>query len=315
MFPAEFHYHRAETVDEALALLEANPEAELLAGGHSLLPTMKLGLASPPAVVDISGIDALSGIDVDDDVARVGALTRYATIADDSDLAQACPAVVAAAAAIGDVQVRNRGTIGGNLAHADPASDLPAAVLASDATLTLVGPDGERTVSADDFFVAIFTTAKEPGELLTSVELPVPGDESVGVYVKKPSPSSGYAVVGVAAVLRLDDGVVASARVAANGAFDHAVRLPGVEEALVDESLEADTIETAAGAALDGLDESTLMGDHHVSAEYRGELLRTYTARALRRAADGSDAASAAGGHGQGQGRGKRKGSGKGNGR
>jgi carbon-monoxide dehydrogenase medium subunit len=286
MFPPDFHYYRAGTVDEALALLEANPEAELLAGGHSLLPTMKLGLANPPAVVDISGIDALHGVTVDGDVARFGALTRYATIAEDDALEAACPAVVSAAAAIGDVQVRNRGTIGGNLAHADPASDLPAAALASDATLTLVGPDGERTVPADDFFVAIFTTATEPGELLTRIDVPVLGEEGVGVYAKKPSPSSGYAVVGVAAVLELDDGVVTSARVAANGAFDHAIRLPGTEDALVDERLGEDAIDTAAAAAMDGVDESALMGDHHVSAEYREELLRAYTARALTEAAD-----------------------------
>jgi carbon-monoxide dehydrogenase medium subunit len=294
MFPAEFDYFRATTVDEALALLEANPEAELLAGGHSLLPTMKLGLASPSAVVDISGIDALHGVDVGDDVARVGALTRYATIADDAAFRRVCPAVGSAAAAIGDVQVRNRGTIGGNLAHADPASDLPAAVLASDATLTLVGPDGERTVPADEFFVAIFTTAKEEGELLTRVDLPVLGEESVGVYAKKPSPSSGYAVVGVAAVLELDDGVVSTARVAANGAFDHAVRLTGVEDALVDESLDEERVERAAAAATDGFDESALMSDHHVSADYRAELLRAYTERALTEATERADAPVAA---------------------
>ena len=294
MFPAEFDYFRATTVDEALALLDANPEAELLAGGHSLLPTMKLGLASPPAVVDISGIDALSGIEVDDSVARVGALTRYATIANEAALERVSPAVVSAAAAIGDVQVRNRGTIGGNLAHADPASDLPAAVLASDAALVLVGPDGERTVPADDFFLAIFTTAKEEGELLARVELPTLDEESVGVYVKKPSPSSGYAVVGVAAVLGFEDGVVSSARVAANGAFDHATRLPGTEDALVDESLDESVIETAAAAAMDGLDESALMADHHVSADYRAELLRAYTARALAGAAERADAPVAA---------------------
>ncbi len=294
MFPAEFDYFRATTVDEALALLEANPEAELLAGGHSLLPTMKLGLASPTAVVDISGIDALQGIDLDGDVVRVGALTRYVTLANDAALGRASPAVTSAAAAIGDIQVRNRGTIGGNLAHADPASDLPAAVLASDATLVLVGPDGERTVPADDFFLAIFTTAKEEDELLARVELPTLDEESVGVYVKKPSPSSGYAVVGVAVVLGFEDGVVTDARVAANGAFDHATRLPRSEDALVDESLDDDVVETAAAAAMDGLDESGLMADHHVSADYRAELLRAYTARALAQAADRADAPVAA---------------------
>jgi carbon-monoxide dehydrogenase medium subunit len=294
MFPAEFDYYRAETVAEALDLLDEHPEAEIIAGGHSLLPTMKLGLASPPALVDISGIDALHGIAVDDDGVRIGALTRYATIADDADLGRACPAVTAAAGAIGDVQVRNRGTIGGNLAHADPASDLPAAALASDATLVLEGPDGERTVPADDFFLMIFTTAKEEGELLTRIDLPKLGPDDVGVYVKKASPSSGYAVVGVATVLELEGGVVSSARVAANGAFDHAMRLPGTEEALVDESLDTGVIETAAAAAMDGIDEAALMGDHHVSADYRAQLLRAYTERALTRAAERADASVAA---------------------
>lgn len=286
MYPAHFDYERADSVDEALDLLEDHDgqEVELLAGGHSLLPTMKSGLASPDLLIDIGGIDALQGVTRHDNVVEIGALTSYADVASDEGLQEAIPAVTEAAAAIGDIQVRNRGTVGGNIAHADPASDLPAAVLAGDATIHAQGPDGERAIPADDFFTGLYDTALDESELLTAIEVPT---HDVGIYVKKPSPSSGYAMVGVATVLGIDGGIVESARVAATGAVDHATRLTGVEDALRGTALDEDVAATAASHATEGIDDFQLMDDHQASAEYRSSLLGSYTQRAVTAAADG----------------------------
>ncbi|AZH25187.1 FAD binding domain-containing protein [Haloplanus aerogenes] len=289
MFPSEFEYRRAESVEEAITLLaEQEGQTEILAGGHSLLPTMKSGLASPDVVIDIGGIDDLHGVDRGDGVVEIGALTSYSTVAGDDTLHDAMPAVTQAAEAIGDVQVRNRGTVGGNLAHADPASDLPAAVLAADATLHAAGPDGHRTISADDFFTGLYGTALDDGELLTAVEVPT---HDIGTYVKKPSPSSGYAMVGVAVVIEFDDGVVDSARVAATGAVDHAMRLPVVEEELVGTTLDEDDISAAAAHATDEIEAFELMDDNQASAEYRSTLLEVYTEQAVTGVTDRSGTA------------------------
>lgn len=284
MFPSEFDYERAESVDEAIELLaEQEGQIEILAGGHSLLPTMKSGLASPDVVVDIGGIDDLRGVDRGDGVVEIGALTNYSTVAGDETFHDAIPAVAQAAQAIGDVQVRNRGTVGGNLAHADPASDLPAAALAADATLHAEGPDGHRTIPADDFFTGLYGTVLDEGELLTAVEVPT---RDIGTYVKKPSPSSGYAMVGVAAVFEFADGVVESARIAATGAVDHAMRLPVVEEELVGTTLDEEDVSAAATHATDEIEEFELMDDNQASAEYRSTLLEVYTKQAVTQAVD-----------------------------
>lgn len=287
MYPAQFEYYEANSVEEALGLLDEHEdrEVELLAGGHSLLPTMKTGLASPDVLIDMGGIDDLVGIENGGGSVTIGALTRYADVAKSDVVHEAAPAVGEAAAAIGDIQVRNRGTVGGNIAHSDPASDLPGAVLASNATVHVQGPDGNREIPIDDFFLGMYMTGLEEDEILTGVELPSLGD-GVGVYLKKPSPSSGYAMIGVAAVLELDGGTVSSARVAANGAIDHAVRLDPVESALQGESLDSDVIEDAAEQAADDLDETLLLDDIQASSEYRAQLLRVYTRRALEAAAD-----------------------------
>lgn len=290
MFPASFEYERASSVQDALDRLKAHAgsSVEVLAGGHSLLPTMKSGLASPDVVIDIGGIDDLTGIEQRDGRVRIGALTRYSEVAGDASLQSSIPAVTKAAEAIGDVQVRNRGTVGGNLAHADPASDLPAAVLAADATIHAEGPDGQRTIPVDDFFTGLFETALGEEELLTAVDVP-PHD--VGVYVKKPSPSSGYAMVGVAVVLDLDDGTVESARVAATGAVDHATRLTAVEDVLTGAALDGESAAAAASHATDEIEALQLMDDHQASAEYRSSLLGVYTERALNAAIDGGEVA------------------------
>lgn len=285
MFPSQFDYYRADSVEHALSLLAEHPGAELISGGHSLIPTMKSGLANPDALVDIGSIDALDGIERGDGETRIGANTRYATAAADEGLWADVTVFAEAAHEVGDTQVRNRGTIGGNLAHSDPASDLPAAALAADATVVAQGPDGERELAIDDFFWGMYATELAEDEILTAIRLPH-RENAVGAYVKKPSPSSGYAMVGVAAVLLTDGEEIESARVAANGVMDHAVRLTPVEEALAGASLGEEALAEAASQAADDLDELMMMDDIQASAEFRAHLLCVYTERALTAAAD-----------------------------
>ena len=295
MYPDEFDYYNADSIDEALELIDehSDAETELLAGGHSLLPAMKTGLSSPDVLIDISGVEAMQGIETDGDTLSIGAMTRYSDLTDSEGVAEHAPVLADAVRQVGDVQVRNRGTIGGNLAHADPAADLPGAALASDATLVVEGSDGEREIPADDFFFGMYTTDVGPDELLTRIEVPS-ADGAVGTYVKKPSPSSGYAMVGVAALLDIDGNTVKSASVGANGVMDHGVRLESVENALVDGSLDADTIEAAAGHAGDDLDVAMMMDDLQASNEFRAQLLEVYTERALTAAMDGGSTPAAA---------------------
>ncbi len=296
MYPDEFDYHEATSVGEALDLLadNAGAEVELLAGGHSLIPAMKSGLSSPDVLVDVGDIEELHGATVEGDRLVVGAMTTYADLLDVDAAREHAPALTAAARQVGDEQVRNRGTVGGNLAHADPASDLPGAALASDATLVAEGPDGEREIPVDDYFLGMYATALGPNELLTRVEIPA-ADGAAGAYAKKPSPSSGYAMVGVAALVETDDdGVVRSARLGANGAMDHGVRLGPTEDALTGERLDAGTIERAAAVAPDDLDTDLMMSDLQASGEFREHLLTVYTERALGEVAERVGAAAPA---------------------
>jgi carbon-monoxide dehydrogenase medium subunit len=295
MYPDEFDYFAAETVSEAIDLLEehAMAETELLAGGHSLLPAMKTGLSTPDVLIDIGEIDDLHGVAVEGDTLSIGAMTRYSELLDADAAHEHAPALTAAVEQVGDRQVRNRGTVGGNLAHADPASDLPGAALTSDVTFVVEGPDGERTVPAEDFFFGMYATDVGPSELLTRIEVPSASD-AIGAYAKKPSPSSGYAMVGVSALLTVEDGTVASARVGANGVMDRGVRLEPVEEALVDERLDDETIERAAARAADDLDTALMMDDLQASGEFRAQLLKVYAERALEQAAERASQSAAA---------------------
>lgn len=285
MYPSRFEYHRADSVGHAVELLHEYPGAELIAGGHSLLPTMKSGLASPDHLVDIGHIDAMRGIDLADGTVSIGALTTYADVVASNLVEEHATVVARAAREIGDVQVRNRGTIGGNLSHADPASDLPAAVLTADATLIAHGPDGARHIPVDDFFEGMYATALDEHEVLTRVDLPSrPG--GVGVYAKRANPSSGYAIVGVAVSLAVEDGVVDAPRVAANGVVEHAVRLDAVEDALDGERLDDETITAAAGRASADVQGRIRMDDFRASSTFREHLLALYTERALTVAAE-----------------------------
>jgi carbon-monoxide dehydrogenase medium subunit len=282
MFPAEFDYKAPASLNEAITALRNSPDdTKALAGGQSLLPLMKLRLAGPKTLVDLRNVPELRGIRSDGSGVIYGAMTTYFQAIDSPITQSKTPLVIQALRQVGDPQVRARGTIGGSLAHADPAGDLPAVALALNARMHAVGPNGERDIASSDFFTDLLTTALGATELLAWVrfegtDLPRTGT----AYVKHRHPASGYAVVGVAAVVMLDaNGAVQEARVGITGAGTHAARARGVEQALAGQSLSAAA--AASAHAADGLD---LLSDYYASAEYRAHLARTLTLRALNQA-------------------------------
>ncbi len=284
MYPPRFDYYRATSVQEALSLLRDHPEAKVLAGGHSLLPMMKLRLAAPPVLIDIGRIDELRGIQDQGNTVRIGALTTHWELEKSDLLARKCPLIPEAAAQIGDRQVRHRGTIGGNLVHADPGSDLPAVILALEGTLHIAGQNGSRQVAAKDFFLDLMTTAIQPDEILTAVEVPVLGERTGTAYLKFEHPASGYAVCGAAAIMTLNaDGTVARARLCFNGITATPFDAQAVADALVGKQPDDATID----AAVDGnLTVNDPIGDIFASGAYRVELAKVFAKRALKRARD-----------------------------
>ena len=282
MYPSSFDYKRATSVEEAIDLLQnhADSDAKLLAGGHSLLPMMKQRLANPGVVIDIGRIDSLRGISENGSTVEIGPLTTHSVLEDSELLHAQVPALPVAASTIGDMQVRNRGTIGGNLAHADPASDLPAAFLIHEGSVVVRGPDGERSINAQEFFHGMFMTDVQEDEVITRFELPKT-TESSGTYRKNASPSSGYAIVGVAVLLQTEDGTIRDARVGANGILSHPFRLSAVEESLVNSKANSEVIEEASEKAGTSIDEAEVLEDLQADAEYRLQLLKVYTERAL----------------------------------
>lgn len=285
MYPAPFEYHRAATVDDALALLEQyGDEAKLLAGGHSLLPVMKLRFSQPSHLIDIRRVPELAGIQEENGVLRIGAATTHAAVASSDVIRSRVPMLAEAAGQIGDTQVRNMGTIGGSLVHVDPGADLPAVVLALGVELRAVGRRGARAIAADRFFTGMFTSALASDEVLVEVRVPLPAPQTGGAYEKCPDPASGYAVVGVAAVVTLGGGgTVQAARVAMTGFASHATRLTAVENALTGKPATPDEIEAAARRAAEGLEVRDSAGG---GAEYKANLAAVYARRALRRALD-----------------------------
>jgi carbon-monoxide dehydrogenase medium subunit len=282
MRPPAFEYHRATSLDEALELLSSVPDARPLAGGHSLLPLMKLRLATPAALVDIGRLDGLAGIAENGSLA-IGALATHATVAADAAVRRACPVLAETAALIGDRQVRNRGTIGGSVAHADPSADYPTVLKALGATISVAGKGGGREVAAEGFFVDVFTTALQPGELVTSVRVPATGAGRGAVYLKHRHPASSYAVVGAAATVTLDGGSCTDARVVVGGATSTPLAIDGIAEALAGGAVTADTATEAAARVGDALADP--LGDTYASGEYRVHLAQVLTARALVQAA------------------------------
>jgi carbon-monoxide dehydrogenase medium subunit len=272
VYPRAFDYKRVSTVQEAIDALKDNPDAKLLSGGHSLLPAMKLRLASPDLLVDIGRVAELRNIAVNGS-ATIGAGVTYNDFLN-NDAMKPYTALYDAVSSVGDVQVRNRGTIGGAAAHADPAADVPAALLVLGATFVAQGPNGQREISADDFFVDILTTALEPDEILTQIRLPAAAGASA--YEKFAHPASGYAVCGVAASINGND-----VKVALTGATYRATRLTGVEDALKSGAIDAAAIEQA----VKNVGDQDWAGDHFASSEYRAHLAQVYAKRALMRAA------------------------------
>ena len=279
MIPAAFDYARAGSLAEVIDLLQRDPEGtRLVAGGHTLIPTLKLRLASPVLLVDIRGIAEMKGISIDDKTIRIGALTTHAELLASEALHALLPIFRQTANRIADPQVRNRGTIGGSLANADPAADWPAVVIALHADFEIAGPNGARRVAARDFFVDIFSTVLEPSEVLAAVHLRRPTLGARFTYRKIRHPASGYAVVGVAAGMRVEAGVVAEMSIGVTGAAKHAFSGDAATQFLVAKPLSSEAIEEAARLVSEATE---CLSDHYASAEYRASLVRTETRRAL----------------------------------
>ena len=282
MYPAAFEYHAPATVKDALKLLDKLDDAKILAGGHSLVPMMKLRLAQPKNIIDLRKVTTLSGIKEEKSVITVGAMTTHWEVESSQALKAKAPVVSETAAIIGDPAVRNKGTIGGSLAHADPAADMPATAIALGFEFVCEGAKGKRTVKVDDWFQGLMATALKDSELLTQIRIPVWPAGSGAVYMKFPHPASRFAVVGVCAAVTLDkNGTCTKASVGVTGAGTKAVRAKGVEAGLVGKQLDAATIEAAAQKAAEGVD---VQADLQGSVEYKSHLCRVFARRAIEAA-------------------------------
>jgi carbon-monoxide dehydrogenase medium subunit len=279
MMPATFEYVRAKSVSDALTLLAKHSDAKLIAGGHSLLPMMKLRLAQPAMLIDIGRLSDLAGIKHDNGRFHIGALTTHAALVASAELKRFAPALWDAADRLGDAQVRNRGTIGGSVAHADPAGDYPAVMLALDARFVVEGKGGRREVKADEFFVGMFETKLGHDEVLTHVSL---ADAPTSAYVKQRHPASHYAIVGVAANVAVKNGAIADARIGVTGVGDHAFRASNAEKALAGvKAHDGVAIRSACGGIAAALG---VHGDVAASAAYRVAMVDVYAARAVEAA-------------------------------
>jgi carbon-monoxide dehydrogenase medium subunit len=282
MYPAAFEYHAPGSVQEALGLLGKLDDAKILAGGHSLVPMMKLRLAQPKHVIDLRKVPGLSGIKEEGATIAIGAMTTHWEVESSRVLQAKCPIVSETAKIIGDPAVRNKGTIGGSLAHADPAADMPATVIALGAELVCQGAKGRRTVKVDDWFQGLMATALGEDELLVEIRVPALAAGTGSAYMKFPHPASRFAVVGAAAVITVDkQGTCSRAGVGITGAGTRAVRARGVEAGLVGKRLDAATIEAAAQKAAEGVD---VQADLQGSVEYKSHLCRVFARRAIEAA-------------------------------
>lgn len=281
MIPQSFEYISPSSLSEALKLIADGGKP--LAGGHSLIPMMKLRLAAPEQIVDLNKIAELKGTRESEGHIHIGAMSTHFEILSSPVLRARCPLMVETADNIGDVQVRNFGTIGGSIAHADPAADWPAALQALEAEIHLASADGERKVSAEDFFLDTFTTALEPGELVTGIDVPFE-EPSVGTaYEKMEQPASGFAIVGVAARVKKDGGKISWVRIGVTGVANAAFRASAIEQKLTGGGGSQEEIQQAVEAIVEGVDVNS---DIHASANYRGHMARVYAARAIRRAVE-----------------------------
>ncbi len=289
MIPQSFEYHLPKTLSEAMRLAaQFGDEGKVLAGGHSLIPLMKLRLAAPKHLIDIGRIAELSGIREEGARIRIGALATHFQLETSEMLKAKCPLLPETAREIGDVQVRNKGTIGGSIAHADPAADWPAALLALDAEIHTASEQGERSIPIAEFFVDLLTTALEPAEILTSISVPALPARGGDAYAKLAHPASGFAVVGVAARVVLDEKrSIAQAGVGITGIGPKAYRATAVEDLLRGKALSSKRLQEASAHAADGIEPT---GDIYASAEYRAHLASVYTRRALESAIERASA-------------------------
>ena len=280
MIAAQFDYKVPKSLDEAVSLLAADPDgAKILAGGHSLIPAMKLRLAQPQTLIDIARLRDLAYIREEGDQILIGATTTHYQIESSELLQRICPLLPECAASIGDVQVRNKGTIGGSVAHSDPAGDWPAAVIALRAELLLTGPNGDRTVNADDFFVDLLTTDLQPGEILREIRIKKPTGKFGQAYQKVRHPASGFAVVGIAVSLNLKaDGSVEGASIGVTGVGVKAYRATAAEASLVNTTLDDAAANNAASKVCEGIDPNA---DLYASGDYRCHLAQVHTRRAI----------------------------------
>ena len=281
MFPAKFAYTAPSSLQEAVGLLE-DPDAKIIAGGHSLLPLMKLRLAQPKLLVDIGRIPDLEYARREDGVLAVGALTTYRDLQLSDVVHQTAPVVAEAAHEVGDPQVRAKGTFVGAIAHADPAGDLPAVALALGGVVRAVGPNGERDIDLDEFFVDMLTTQLQEREIIREIRLNIPPAGSGAAYLKFDQPASHYALTGICAVISKSGNTISAARIGVTGVGPKAYRPTQVEQALVGKSLDEETIKSAVATVADGID---VQGDIHASPEYRAHLARVLTRRAVLQAA------------------------------
>jgi len=285
MIPTTFDYHKANTIDEAIGLLkEHGADAKLLAGGHSLLPSMKLRLSAPEKLIDITRISELKYIREEGEVIAIGAGATHHDILSSSLIKDKMPMMAQAGELIGDVQVRNMGTIGGSLAHADPAADWPASLLAAEAEIVLQGAGGKRTMPMADFFLGLFMTALQEDEIITEIRVPVPPANTGTAYLKFMQPASRFAIVGCAAMVTVNSGVCEQVRVGFTGVGDIAFRDTKVESALQGKAPDENNIATAANEAAEG--DIDILSDHFASEAYRKHLAKVYAKRALLQAID-----------------------------
>ncbi len=283
MIAQNFEYVVPASLAEAVNLLQKHPErAKILAGGHSLIPMMKLRLATPEFLIDISRIPELSYIKEDNGTIRIGALTTHYLIETSDLIRRRLPALSDAAELIGDVQVRNKGTIGGSIAHADPAADYPAGILAADATIVALGPSGERQIPASKFFVDMLTTALDRNEIVREIQIPVKSGKTGSAYLKMAQKASGFAICGAAALIEVDgSGALSNVAIGITGVGNRAFRATKTEAELRGKKPSIDVLKKACEHASDGV---TALDDIHASAEYRLDLARVFARRALEAA-------------------------------
>ncbi len=283
MFAADFEYRKAGSIAEAVQLLSDNPGAKILAGGHSLIPLMRFRLARPEVVIDIGGIANMKGISVSGDTINIGALTTHAEIASSADVQRANGLLAEAAGGIGDPAVRNRGTIGGNLAHADPASDWATVLTALGATVSAQGPAGSRTIAVADLIEDAFATVLGENELITTVSVPALAANQRAEYAKMAHPASFYAVVGGAVVVTMDGDRCTAASVAVGGLTPRPVKAPAVEQALSGTTLTMDSIADATARLGDDLSAAgvDIIGDVFASADFRSNIAPVEVKHAL----------------------------------